>query len=254
MARAMNGRVYLVTGAGSGIGAAICRRLAAPGVSILVHTGSNRIRGDAVASECEAKGARCRVELGDLADPNTAVGLVAACEARFGGLDGLVSNAGFGDRRKLGEIDEAGFERSLGVILKALFRLATAAEPLLSKSGAGRVVAVSSFLAHEFKLGGDVFPASAAAKSGLEGLARSLAAQLAPKRITVNCVVPGYVKKDAATHSSLDPARWQSALERIPLRRLGLPDEIAAAVAFLLGADAGYITGQLLHVDGGLTL
>jgi NAD(P)-dependent dehydrogenase (short-subunit alcohol dehydrogenase family) len=118
----------------------------------------------------------------------------------------------------------------------------------------GRIVAVSSFVAHVFRFGGEGFPASAAAKAGLEGLARALAAQFAASGVTVNCVVPGYIRKDDGAHAALDPAGWQRAIDRVPLGRLGLPDEIAAMVAFLLGPDAAYITGQSIHVDGGLTL
>jgi 3-oxoacyl-[acyl-carrier protein] reductase len=247
-------RVILVTGAGSGIGAAICRRLAGPGVGLLVHTGSHRERADAVAADCAAKGAACRVEIGNLAEAALPARLVEAAASAFGRLDAVVANAGFADRRKIGELDDAGFERSLDVMPFGLFRLATAAAPLIGKSPSGRIVAVSSFLAHVFKLGGDAFPASAAAKGGMEALVRSLAAQFAPTGATVNAVVPGYIQKDAQTHSALDPAGWQRALDRVPLGRLGQPDEIAAIVEFLLGPNAGYITGQVMHVDGGLTL
>jgi 3-oxoacyl-[acyl-carrier protein] reductase len=247
-------RVFLVTGAGSGIGAAVCRRLAVPGVGLLVHTGSNRQRAEGVASACTDQGALCRVAVGDLAEPRTAGRLVAETAERFGRLDGLIANAGFADRRKLGELDDDGFGRSLDVILRGLFRLATAARPLLVQSPAGRIVTVSSFLAHVFRLGGDAFPASAAAKAGLEGLTRSLAAQFAADGVTANCVVPGYIQKEKATHSSLDQAGWQRAVDRIPMGRLGAPDEVAAMIAFLAGPDAAYVTGQSIHVNGGLTL
>lgn len=244
----------LVTGAGSGIGAALCRRLAHPGVSLLIHTGQRREAAERVAADCAAKGARCLVAVGDLAEPHTASCLLEQAQAAFGGLDAVVANAGFADRRGLGMLDQPALQRSLAVMIAGLLGLAQAAYPLLRETQGGRIIAVSSFLAHVFRLGGDSFPASAAAKAGMEGLARSLAAQFASDGITVNCVVPGYVQKEQGTESSLDEARWRTALERIPVGRLGLPDEIAATIEFLLSPSAAYITGQVIHVDGGLTL
>src|ERR1700730_2165249 len=116
----------LVTGAGSGIGAALCRRIAGRGVRILVHTRSRQVDAEAVAAECRSQGAECVVALGELAEPETAARLVAAMTTAFGGLDALVANAGFADRRLVGELDDAGFRHSMDAILTGFFRLADA--------------------------------------------------------------------------------------------------------------------------------
>ena len=116
------------------------------------------------------------------------------------------------------------------------------------------MVAVSSFVAHRFQLDGRYFPTSAMAKAGLEALVKAFAAELAGQGVTVNGVVPGFIEKDKGAHRAVGKAGYRRAVELIPQGRLGQPDEVAAAIQFLLSADANYITGQCLHVDGGLTL
>lgn len=246
-------RVVLVTGAASGIGAACCRRLAAPGTAILVHTRRNEAGAEATAAAVRGAGGQAAVALGDLADPALPAQLVQQATFLWGGLDAIIANAGFADRTPLaGEGAEAALARALDTMLWGFLRLARAALPHLARRPTPRIIAVSSFAAHRIRPGAGHFPATAAAKSALESLIRSLALEAAPHAITVNAVAPGYIRKDTAAHSALDPAQWTDILGQIPLARLGTPDDIADAIAWLASPGAGYVTGQTIHVNGGL--
>lgn len=246
-------RRILVTGAASGIGAACCRLMAAPGTAIVVHTRRNREGAERVAAAVRARGGEAHVLLGDLAEAGVPERMVEeACAALGGGMDVLVSNAGFADRTPMAQLTDRAFAHSVDSIATALLRLARAARAPLFAGQDPRLVAVSSFVAHVFRLEHPVFAASAAAKAGLEALARALAIEWAPT-VTVNVVAPGFTQKDPGAHAALDPKAFEERIARIPMRRLGATEDVAAAIAFLASPAAGYITGQVLHVDGGLT-
>jgi 3-oxoacyl-[acyl-carrier protein] reductase len=244
-------RAILITGSGSGIGAAICARLAGPRVGVLVHAKENRAGVARVAEAARAAGAEAVTALGDLADPETGAALVARAVEAFGRLDVLVANAGFPDRRPFGTLDRAGYDYVQGVVAAGFFEMATAALPHLQKARDGRVVTISTHNAHIFRTDYPFYPASAAAKSALEALTRAFAMQLGPHGVTVNAVVPGLIRKDPSTPQFLSAEEWQKFAQKIPLGRIGEPEEIAATVAFLCSRDAAYITGQLIHVNGG---
>jgi 3-oxoacyl-[acyl-carrier protein] reductase len=215
----------------------------APGVALLVHTRMNRAGAERVAAEARAAGADAQVALGDLAEPAAADALVAQAAVAFGGLDVLISNAGFADRTAFASLTDGAMTASMETIQGAFFRLARAAMPHLKAGRDARVVAVSSFVAHAFRTDTAVFAASAAAKAALEALVCALAIELAPYCVTVNAVVPGFIRKDPGAHAAIDPDRLRRQLAAVPLGRVGLPDEVAAASrhsANRLGGRATY--------------
>ena len=248
-------RIALVTGASSGIGAATARALAGPETALAIHARKNKAGLERVAAAVREAGGEVLMLEGDLAQVGAATRLVDETARTFGRLDIVVSNAGFADSRAVGEVDRATWDASLASMTTAFFELATAAKPLLVKAGAaGRMVGVSSFVAHAFARGIMSFPASAAAKAGVEALARALAADLAPSGVTVNCVAPGFIEKDANTHVAVPRERMAGVSESIPMGRYGKAAEVAAVIAFLCSPAASYVTGQTIHVNGGLTL
>ncbi len=167
-------RAILITGASSGIGAATARALAAPDTAIVLHARKNRAGADKVAQVVRDAGGKTLVVEGDLAKPGTARRLIEETAAAFGRLDVVVSNAGFADRRPVDQLDRVAWDDSLSAMTSAFFELAHAAKPWLVKAGAaGRLVGVSSFVAHAYARGLPMFPASAAAKAGIEAFARA---------------------------------------------------------------------------------
>jgi 3-oxoacyl-[acyl-carrier protein] reductase len=250
-------RVSIITGGGSGIGAAVARRLAGADECLMLHgqgaeaAGITRLK--AVAASCEQAGARVEWRSGDLANAGTASGLVRATREAFGNIDVIIHAAGFADRRGFTQLPRASLERSFAVMASAFFELTSAALADLTRGAQGRVVAVSSFAAHRFAPEA-IYPGSGAAKAALEVLVRCLAIELAGSGATANVVVPGYTRKDPGLMGALDAQGWQVVAKANPLARLAEPDEVAATICFLLSPEAAHITGALLPVDGGLSL
>ena len=244
----------LITGAASGIGAATARRLAGPGRHLVLHTGSNRAALERAAAACQALGAQTTLVVGDLALSGTVAELLTAAGEVGRPLQAVVANAGYALDQPLMTLDPDRLSEVLQFMVVGLTRLMQAALPMLARAPGGRFVAVSSFVAHRFNLPGAVYPATASAKAAVEALVKAAAREVAATGTTVNAVAPGFVRKDKHVEAGLVPAYWQQVAAITPIGRIALPDEIAGVIAFLLGPDAGFITGQTLHVDGGLTL
>jgi len=241
------GRVALVTGGTRGIGKAIALRLAGEGADVAVASHSSD--GTPVVRELESAGVRATAVRGDLSDPEQVGELFAAVRAALGDVDILVNNAAIADPQysRAWELEPAGWSRMMAVNLDGVFFCCAQALPAMKARGWGRIVNISSTSGIT---GGTSGVHYAASKGGVIALSKALAREVAGLGITVNVVAPSKVDT-GMFRAAVAPAERQDTIARIPVGRLGRPEEIAEAVAYFAGEQAGYTTGQVLVVSGG---
>lgn len=244
----LTGKVALVTGAGKNIGRAIALRLAADGATVVVNGRSDTAAVDAVVAEITAAGGEAMPAMADVSQPEAVAAMVAAAEAKFGGIDILVSNAGLRRQTPFLQMDLAEWREIMAVALDGAFLLARAVAPLMVARGGGAIVGMSGVSTH---LGVPNRCHVSSSKAGLEGLMRALAVELALHGITCNSVAPGSIDTARGASAGARPGKLDGG---IPLGRRGAVEDIAATVRHLVGPEGAYITGQTIHVNGGVFL
>ena len=242
----MEGRVALITGASRGIGRAILHELARRGATVIGTATSEQGAHD-ISSALAAAGLKGEGMRLDVTDGAQVEALVEEVLARHGRIDILVNNAGITRDNLLMRMKDAEWADILETNLTSVFRLSRAVLKPMMKARHGRIISIASVVGASGNAGQTNY---AAAKAGMIGFSKSLAQEVGSRNITVNCVAPGFIDTDMTR--ALPEAQRQKLLERIPLGRLGAPEDIAHAVAFLASDAAGYITGATLHVNGGM--
>jgi len=245
----MQGKVALITGAARNIGRAIALALADAGANVVLVARADRDGLEETAALARAKGVRAEIILADITDAESVRDVIGAVKAAFGRLDVLVNNAALRAETPIEEITAAEWRQVLAVNLDAAFFTAQAALPLLKASDAGAIINIGGLTAYT---GAKNRPHVVAAKAGLDGLTKALAQDLADAQITVNLVSPGLIATQRGGSSPLEPAHHKT--HTTLLGRRGQPEEVAAMVRHLAGPNGRYITGQTIHVNGGVYL
>ena len=243
------GKTALVTGGSRGLGRAVCLELAKGGANVVLCYAGNEAAAQETVREIEALGAKALTICCDVSDAAQVDALVKAAVETFGRIDILVNNAGITRDNLLMRMSEADFDAVISTNLKGTFLCMKAVSRLMLKQRYGRIVNLSSVVGLRGNAGQVNYAAS---KAGVVGMTKSLAKELASRGVTVNAVAPGFIETDMT--AALTDAARAAAQGSIPMNRLGAPEDVAKAAAFLASDDAAYITGQVLAVDGGMAM
>lgn len=244
-----SGKTAIVTGGSRGLGRAICLELAKGGANVVFCYAGNETAAQETLAACEALGAKAAAVCCDVTDAEADLTLVKTTVNLFGRVDILVNNAGITRDGLLLTMKEADFDAVIAANLKGAFLCMKAVARQMVKQRYGRIVNLSSVVGLRGNAGQVNYAAS---KAGVIGMTKSIAKELAGRNITVNAVAPGFIDTDMT--AALSETAKNAALGSIPMGRMGTPENVAKAVAFLAGEDAGYITGQVLAVDGGMSM
>ncbi len=245
----LTGKNALVTGGSRGIGKAVCLELARQGANVAVNYAGRAQAAEEVAAACRELGVEAFAVQADVADAAAVDAMVKEVAARFGRVDILVNNAGITRDKLALQMKEEDFDAVLDTNLKGAFLCMKAVYRPMMKQRYGRIVNLSSVVG----LRGNAGQANyAASKAGLIGMSKSIAKELASRGVTVNLVAPGFI--DTEMTAVLPEAAREALLKSIPMARLGQPEDVARAVAFFAAEESGYITGQVLCVDGGMAV
>ena len=242
-------KIALVTGASRGIGKAIALKLAAEGAKVAINFAGNVAKAEEVKAAIESAGSESLLVQADVSNVEAVDEMIAKVVDKFGKIDILINNAGITRDNLLMRMKDSDFDEVINTNLKGVFNCTKAVSKLMMKQRSGRIVNMASIVAITGNAGQTNY---AAAKAGIIGFSKSAAKELAARGITVNVVAPGFIETDMT--AVLPDKIKESMLNEIPLGRIGSPEDIANAVKFLVSDEAAYITGQVIRVDGGMSM